>query len=317
MAAATASVADVSRTDIRGEDDSRDRNNSGPPQSQCTPMPLPALGTQMIIKGNGTNVGTVISLQCPAKHKQIGGELRCIMGTNSTQWVGETHCKLLSPYEDFGFRVALLASIVSSAIILLMSMAFITCCLLDCINGKKRKRQGRETDLWQWEEQIEQQEDNRSHYSHKGRNNNNNTQEKLLSAWDDHDPARCNNKRACRCYHHFPCGLTSPPSGCSYVPAPPLAPLPGCDYDLPHLPQNSESEQNSGLPQHLGPIQSSSQTKSSGLIQISAVRPSAELLWQYREHENIFSGLNESITDESTLRNINSAKEWSIQIVSV
>ncbi|KAM9351000.1 sushi domain-containing protein 3 [Symphorus nematophorus] len=110
-------------------------------QAQCTPMPLPALGTQKIIQGNGTTVGTVISLQCPDKHKLVGKELMCVMGNNSTHWVGETYCKPLSPYEDYGFRVAVLASIVSSAIIFLMSVAFITCCLLDCIKEDKRKQE--------------------------------------------------------------------------------------------------------------------------------------------------------------------------------
>lgn len=66
---------------------------SGQSQTQCTPVPLPALGTQRIIQGNGTNVGTVISLQCPAKHKLVGSELMCVMDTNSTHWVGETYCK--------------------------------------------------------------------------------------------------------------------------------------------------------------------------------------------------------------------------------
>lgn len=62
-------------------------------QAQCSPLPLPTLGTQKIIQGNGTNVGTVISLQCPAKHKLVGNELKCVMATNSTHWVGNTYCK--------------------------------------------------------------------------------------------------------------------------------------------------------------------------------------------------------------------------------
>lgn len=53
------------------------------------------------------------------------------------------HTPALSPYEDHGFRVAVLASIVSSAIIFLMSVAFITCCLLDCIKEDKEKKEER------------------------------------------------------------------------------------------------------------------------------------------------------------------------------
>ncbi|CAB1329314.1 unnamed protein product [Coregonus sp. 'balchen'] len=110
MSTVTASVVDVSRTIYSTKNGNRGRNYTG----QCTPMPLPALGTQKIIQGNGTNVGTVITLQCPSRHP-------------------------VSPSEDFGFRVAVVASIISCAIILLMSIAFITCCLLDCVTEEERK----------------------------------------------------------------------------------------------------------------------------------------------------------------------------------
>ncbi|XP_022594891.1 uncharacterized protein LOC111217345 [Seriola dumerili] len=311
MSAATASIADVSRTDFTNKDDGGDRNNLGQFQAQCTPMPLPALGTQKIIQGNGTNVGTVISLQCPAKHKLVGRELMCVMGTNSTHWVGETYCKPMAPYEDYGFRVAVLASIVSSAIILLMSVAFITCCLLDCIKEDKRKEQETDSDVWQWEEQAQHQEDNRSRYSHKGRNNNNNTQEKMLSLWDTHNPAMCDNMRACRCHQEYAYGPV-----CTYNgPTALLAALPGHDYDQPLLPQNPDSAQISGPPQYPGPPLSSCQTTSPGLVQISAAGPG--LVWQYGRQHSSLSGANPSTTDESNTRNINPAKEFSIRIISV
>ncbi|KAM6924379.1 sushi domain-containing protein 3 [Xenentodon cancila] len=152
MSAATASVADIHRrTNFTQKDDNLVLSNSGDHQlsalgylqAQCKPIPLPALGTQRIVQGNGTNVGTVISLQCPAKHKLVGKELTCVMDINSTHWVGETYCIPLTPHEDYGFRVAVLASVVSSVIILLMSMAFLTCCLVDCIKKDKKKRQER------------------------------------------------------------------------------------------------------------------------------------------------------------------------------
>uniref|UniRef100_A0A8C6Q3P6 Sushi domain containing 3 n=1 Tax=Nothobranchius furzeri TaxID=105023 RepID=A0A8C6Q3P6_NOTFU len=139
MSGATAATADGSRTELKKTDKSR-AGKKDHWQLQCSPIPLPALGTQRIIQGNGTNVGSIVSLQCPARHKLVGKDLMCVMGSNSTQWVGQTYCQPLSFYEDYGFRVAVLSSIISSGIILLLSVAFITCCLLNCIKEDSKKR---------------------------------------------------------------------------------------------------------------------------------------------------------------------------------
>ncbi|XP_047437671.1 myb-like protein AA [Mugil cephalus] len=304
MSAATASIADVSRTE-----------NTGRPQAQCTPMPLPALGTQRIIQGNGTNVGTVISLQCPAKHKLVG-ELTCVMDTNRTHWVGETYCEPLTTYNDFGFRVAVLASIVSTAIIMIMSVAFITCCLLDCIKAEERKRQEKEVDMWQWEEDTQRSGDNRSRYGHKGRNGNNNNnnnnsnnsqQQRMLSLWDTRNPALGDSMQPCRCQQQY---IYSP--ACTYVPPPPLSALPGHGYDQPLLPQNPESDP----PQYPGPPLSPYQTASSGLVPVLEMGSGS--VWQYGGQQSR-SPLNK---DESSMRNINSNRnvnrqEFPIRIISV
>lgn len=65
----------------------------GNSKAQCTPMPQPTLGNHQIIQGNGTNVGTVISLQCPGKHKLVGSDMMCVMGPNSTYWTGDSYCQ--------------------------------------------------------------------------------------------------------------------------------------------------------------------------------------------------------------------------------
>ncbi|KAM4563885.1 uncharacterized protein susd3 [Odontesthes bonariensis] len=309
MSAATASVADVSRTDFTNKDV---RKNSGHPQAQCNPISLPALGTQSIIQGNGTNVGTVISLQCPAKHKLVGKDLRCVMDNNSTHWVGETYCKPLSHYEDYGFQVAVLASIVSSGIILLMSVAFITCCLLDCIKEDERKTKERESNVWQLEEQEQHQVDNRNHYSHKGRNNNNNNaQEQVLPLWDTGNPALCEKMRPCRCQQQYAYG----PPPCTYGPPPPLGALPGHDYDQPLLLRNLDSHP----PQYPGPPLSPCHATSPNLVQVSTA--GSGLVWQYGGHHSRLSEAPPPTTD-SSMRNVNSnrninPKELSIRIISV
>ncbi|XP_029011318.1 sushi domain-containing protein 3 [Betta splendens] len=277
MPAATAPMADASP---------KPRDRSARTQAQCAPRPLPALGTQRIIQGNGTDVGTVLSLQCPDKHKLVGGELKCVLAVNSTHWVGETYCKPLSLIEDYGFRVAVLASIVSLGVIFIMSVAFITCCLLDCIREDERKKQQRESDLT-CEEQVQHRGEIGSHYSHKGRNNNNNTREKMA-------PAACEGAHGCRCQGdaagpHFTHGCSSP------------AALPGPDYGLPLLPRNPEPARPAPL-SYPGPLFS---------CQTSLMGP--DLL--HGEQQRRWSQQNPPPTDESNA--MNPVKEFSIRIISV
>ncbi|XP_024240701.1 uncharacterized protein LOC112222228 [Oncorhynchus tshawytscha] len=253
MSTVTASVVDVSRNIYSTENGIRGgRNYTG----QCTPMPLPALGTQRIIQGNGTNVGTVITLQCPSRHHLVGGsEVSCVWGSNSTQWSGGSPwCKPLSMSDDFGFSVAVVSSIISCAIILLMSMAFITCCLLDCVKEEERKKEERETDLWLQPERAEQEENRASHYDHKGRNNNNNTQEKTLRQWDQQDPSMCDQRRPSWC-HQYPYALTGPAPASTFGPALNSAPLPCRGYDQPILLHNSGLYRTPGQPNNPGLLQ--------------------------------------------------------------
>lgn len=302
MSTATASAVDVPRTDnaIRGD------NNLG----QCTPMPLPALGTQRIIQGNGTSVGTVISLHCPARHRLVGGVV-CIWESNSTQWSGDTPwCEPLPQTENFGFHLAVVASIVSSAIILLMSMAFITCCLHDCIKKEERKKEERnkgerETGLWH------QQEGNRSsYYSHKGRNNNNNTQEKALPLLNNQD---LDNRRPCSCHY----AMTGPAS--TFGPPLASAPLPCRGYNQTVLPQysalyqNPASSQNPTPPRYPGPPWTSDLGQSSALLSMSAP------VWHHGGQDIDVYGMNRlTLEDPRRMsRQPLNVQEGSIRVISV
>lgn len=300
MSGASANVSRT-RSDFQNKNANHDGSRSG--LAQCTPMPLPALGSQRILQGNGTNVGTVISLLCPDKHKLVGENMKCVMDSNSTHWEGDTYCKPLPaalPYNDVnGFRLAVLVSIVSSAIILFMSMAFLTCCLVDCIENSKKKKLGRDARMQHWEEQDHQQEIHRPHDSNKSRNNNNNNNmEKDVTQRNQQDPLLGDSSQTCRCLQQYGYGVIGP--------SPLLPPLPGHEYNQPLLPPNPKSAQYSCQSQYNQP---SGPTLSSNLIQVPAT-----VVWQYGGAQQ--SSLPRA-TNQSNRRDINSAKEFSIRIISV
>lgn len=62
---------------------------------QCIRIPSPPKGSFNIVAGNGTSVGTVMTLECFPRYRAIsGGLISCVQGSNGTQWNGGTpECK--------------------------------------------------------------------------------------------------------------------------------------------------------------------------------------------------------------------------------
>ncbi|XP_055451192.1 sushi domain-containing protein 3 isoform X1 [Psammomys obesus] len=116
----------------------------------CSQLHPPPRGTLQVVRGDGTSLGTVLMFHCPSGHQMVGsGLLTCSWNGSIADWSsGSPVCKAVPPHETFGFKVAVIASIVSCAIILLMSMAFLTCCLLKCMKKSEQRRADRAAQLW-------------------------------------------------------------------------------------------------------------------------------------------------------------------------
>ncbi|XP_028680776.1 sushi domain-containing protein 3 isoform X2 [Erpetoichthys calabaricus] len=152
-----------------------------PAQGQCSPVWAPHLGSFEVTEGNGTSIGTVITFECPVRHRLLGKEvISCIQKGNQTVWTGDVPtCRQLSRFEDLGFKVAVIASIVSSAIILLLSVAFLTCWLLNFIKKRERQRSERDVQQCHQNESSHLEECTEEfHTSKEGSNNNNNKAKK-------------------------------------------------------------------------------------------------------------------------------------------
>uniref|UniRef100_A0A6J0V9U2 Sushi domain-containing protein n=1 Tax=Pogona vitticeps TaxID=103695 RepID=A0A6J0V9U2_9SAUR len=100
---------------------------------QCTTLLPPSDGFYYIEEGSGSSLGSVITYWCIEGYQLVGnGKLICLLKGSLSYWShSPPHCEVIPKPVDKGFRVAVIASLISGLIIVAMSIVFVVCCLQD------------------------------------------------------------------------------------------------------------------------------------------------------------------------------------------
>uniref|UniRef100_A0A670J393 Sushi domain-containing protein n=1 Tax=Podarcis muralis TaxID=64176 RepID=A0A670J393_PODMU len=93
--------------------------------AQCTALLPPSYGFYYTEDGSGSSLGSVVTYWCKEGYQLVGKrQLTCLLEGSIFYWSHPPpHCE--------GFRVAVIASLISGVIIVTMSISFAVCCLQD------------------------------------------------------------------------------------------------------------------------------------------------------------------------------------------
>ncbi|XP_060100554.1 sushi domain-containing protein 3-like [Heteronotia binoei] len=99
----------------------------------CAALPPPSHGFMYIDEGSGSSLGSVVIYWCREGYQLVGnGKLTCLLKGHLSYWSHPPpHCEVIPKPLDKGFRVAVIASLISGVIIVTMSISFAVCCLRD------------------------------------------------------------------------------------------------------------------------------------------------------------------------------------------
>ncbi|KYO17515.1 hypothetical protein Y1Q_0020115 [Alligator mississippiensis] len=100
---------------------------------QCTALVPPRYGSYYAEKGSGISLGSIIVYWCQEGYQLVGnGKLVCLFSNSTSYWSHPPpHCEVIPKPLDKGFRVAVIASLISGVIILTVTISFAVCCWRD------------------------------------------------------------------------------------------------------------------------------------------------------------------------------------------
>lgn len=112
----------------------------------CVSLLPPRRGSYYVEQGTGVSVGSILVFWCREGYQLVGSEkIICMVRAGVPRWSNYLPvCESIPKPDDQGLRMALLVSVVSGVVILVMTVSFIVCCIQEHISKKKEKhRAGR------------------------------------------------------------------------------------------------------------------------------------------------------------------------------
>ncbi|KTG35281.1 hypothetical protein cypCar_00003346 [Cyprinus carpio] len=127
------------------------KDSTHPPSSNntglaCISVLPPRRGSYYVEHGTGVSVGSMLVFWCKEGYQLVGHEkITCILHAGVPRWSSYLPvCESIPRPNDQGLRIALLVSVVSGVVILVMTVCFIVCCCQERMSKKKEKhRTGR------------------------------------------------------------------------------------------------------------------------------------------------------------------------------
>ncbi|XP_067245491.1 uncharacterized protein si:ch211-242e8.1 [Chanodichthys erythropterus] len=108
----------------------------------CISVLPPRRGSYYVEHGTGVSVGSMLVFWCKEGYQLVGHEkITCILHAGIPRWSSYLPvCESIPRPNDQGLRIALLVSVVSGVVILVMTVCFIVCCCQERMSKKKEKQ---------------------------------------------------------------------------------------------------------------------------------------------------------------------------------
>ncbi|XP_026873784.2 uncharacterized protein si:ch211-242e8.1 isoform X1 [Electrophorus electricus] len=112
----------------------------------CVSLLPPRRGSYYVEQGTGVSLGSILVFWCREGYQLVGSEkIACVLHAGVPRWSNYLPvCESIPKPDAQGLRMALLVSLISGMVILVMAVSFTVCCIQEHLSKQKQKhRTGR------------------------------------------------------------------------------------------------------------------------------------------------------------------------------